>query len=294
MPYQVDRIRWIAVVAYERAGHSLTRAVDAFKELTSKLQFEGIKAPYAFIREQAHKFAKWRDVSNRTAGRKPSTPKKVPDSEVKKCTTALKQGYTQKLVVQGAGGVTTTTSVHMYYTTIDEACRHNHVLAATIERYNVTPRHLLRRMHQLDPNLTMRTVHFRHMLTAEQKLARQVCAATMLFRWIMDPSLLIRTYWIDETTLWIIKTGVHLQKVYCDAHDNGVHSVVSTPHLGTHQKIKIHILGVVNALTGFTFWEYTTGTTGNYRRLQLEHAPYKVRMVQGMAAAIRTRMPILS
>lgn len=275
MPWQDLRVRWCAVVSYFMAGQSFTKAVAALKQLVQPREFEGIKNPNQFIRDNFKKFDKYHDVDNRLHSRPASHPKKVTDDMAKRCATAFKAGYMEKMPLTGAGGAIRTVDVHRYYSTIDQACKDNQVLADTIEECGVTPRHLLRRMHEVDPQLTRRTVHWRRVLTEQQKMQRRVCAAYLFFRTVLNPMLLYRTWFVDETTIWIIGTGTRSQRVYCDAHDNDVRMVLSTPHLDSHQRIKVHLFGAVNAVCG-VFCDFTTGTTDIQRRHAMPNAPYKV------------------
>lgn len=279
MPHYSDLQRWKAVIAFYKGNKRLKQAVAEFRRLVGTEQYKGFSSPREFISAQVKKFLKFGDVKDRYADRPPSQQKVVPDDVIKKCTTALKGGYSKQLSVQHADGTTTISTEHRYYSSISEACADNPQLASVIEEYQVTPQYLLKRMHDVDENLVMRVAEFKHSLTADQQLARQACASQLLLLWQQDNGVLLGTWWIDETSVWIISTADRSHQVWCDAHDQGVKLVLSSPHVAAHQKIKVHLFAAVNAIKGAAFYEFTTGTTDITRIHLPQDKVYKVSLM---------------
>lgn len=232
-----------------------------------------------FIRDVVNKWEKFTTVLDRYGERKPSRPKLVSDEIIKECATAFKSGYTKRVFVRQPGPDGDTCEfheVHRYYTSINEACCDDPVLSSVIDQYAVTPQYLLERMHQMDPNLCKRVVEFKYLLSPEQQASRQQIAALLLKQWRLDQKLLLTVWWIDETSLWIIRSDSPKQKVWADAHDKGVRAVLSSPHVRSQNEIKVHCMGAVNAMFGAGFFEFTTGTTDIRRQCPRPEGAYMV------------------
>jgi hypothetical protein len=266
MPHYADFIRLAAVVAYLSANGNIQQATQVLEQLLGAAAYAELPRPDQFIRDQWQKYDRLHTVSDQYAQRAPSHQKLVPDDIISQCAAALKKGYIQQVLVSDEDGGLTETSVHRYYATIKEACKLDPFLSDVIRQFDVTPEYLLRRMHQVDPGLVRRTTEFKHDLSEEVIQERQDTAFELLRRWKLDKSLLLRTYWIDETTIWIITSHDRTHKVYCDAHDAGVRAVLTTPHISTKCHIKVHLFAAVNAIKGPCFYDFTTGTTEIQRR----------------------------
>lgn len=276
MVHHTERQRWLAVVAYFKSGSNFRLAVTEFQALLSAEEFQDFPAPGQFIRDCVSKFNTSKDMSDQYSGRTASHSQVVPDEVVKDCSTELKGGYLVQVPGKDKDGKACSHPVHRYYRSINQACRENSYLASVVAQFHVTPQHLLRRMHQVDPNLVMRVAEFKHDLTAEQRLERQQVAAQLLQMWQHDNGAFLGTCWVDETTVWVVSSGDHREKVWCDAHDAGVRAVFTSPHLGHQNEIKLHMLGGVSAVPSARFCEFTTGTT-DLQRLHIHPpGPYKV------------------
>ena len=278
--YHPEHVRVAALLAFYLAGTVIYKAVKQLHQLLPEDEFDAIREPRAFIRYQVKKFLKFKTLRNLLDTREPGVQKKVPDGVVMDCIVTLKAGY-QVLVpllpeAGGAGINAPTTPQHMWYTSIEQACKHNPKLAKVCSDYGVTPKYLQQRMHQMDPKLKRRTLDIKHPLSAQHMADRQRVAAYLSILCLRYPKWLYQVWWIDETSIWIIKTGTAKVKVYCEAHDADVRAVLTSPHLGTHNAIKVHLFAAVNALLGPCFYDFTTGTTNLQRRYNLARAPYKV------------------
>lgn len=290
--YKEDHVRFAAVVAYYKAGQNATHAVWELRSLVSEEEFASIKAPRAFDMRNVLKFKLYKSVSNLHLPGNSSRASKVPGDVLRDCCLALKAGYFIEVEVGSrAAGTAVGTSrrtqqqpetrqVHMYYRSIKEACSHNPLLAVVVRDCGITPKGLLEAMHRVDDQLVRRTAEFKYMLTEEQQQERMDTAFALLRKghWHMDSmyQLLQNVWWVDEATVWLIADGAAHMKVYCDAHDEGVRAVLSSPHLANRQKVKGHYLGIVNAVLGPCFFEFTTGTTDIRRRWLVQEKQYKV------------------
>jgi hypothetical protein len=149
------------------------------------------------------------------------------------------------------------------------------LLKSIIKEYHVSPEYLLKRMHDVDPDLKYRSVDYKMDLLDEQQKARKLCAKELL-RWLdIVPYFLARVVWIDEVSIWLVSKNINVH-VYADAHDEGVKHVVHCAGLRPGTKIKVRCLCAVNYLTGPMFLDFTTGTTDLLRIWAHTEKPYWV------------------
>jgi hypothetical protein len=280
MPYQSERVRTAALVSFYAAKQSSSKPVDVLKSMLGADEFAGIKAPTQFIRDVVTKWQRHHTVVNLFSMRACSHPKVVPDAIIKECAAKIKGGYHVQLQVADAStdgnGQLRVHSVHRYYTSIREACEKDAYLGGVIREYGVTYEYLRTRLHQVAPELKVRTVEFKYFLTENQRLARRAVATLLLGAWVTDHSFFDPVYWLDETCMWIISNQNPSVKVWADAHDEGVRAVLTSPHIAAHSKIKVHLIAAVNAQLGPVWCDFTTGTTDIERRTLGLNAPYKV------------------
>lgn len=241
-----------------------------------------------FVRSIWQKFEKYETVENRYAHRPPPNKKKLPDEVAVLAANILKSGFQKQVTVTfGAGskkkrgsskGKTTreTFTVRDYYDDIRVACKKVPQLHNICTEYQVTPQHLLMRMLAVDPNLVRRRRDYKRALSRQQRSERVKAAKLNLAQHETHPdSFLKGLVFVDEFGLWVVPEK-HNKKVYCDAHDEGVHQVVPWAGLGPHGPVKIHVLAAVNWELGACFMEFTTGTT-QLKRIHLDEVePYRV------------------
>jgi hypothetical protein len=280
MTYKSERARTAALVAFYAAQRSCSKPVDVLRSILDADEFEGIQAPQQFIRDVVKKWQRHHIVVNLFSMRASSHPKVVPDAIIKECAAKIKGGYNVQLQIAGAStsgsGQGTVHSVHRYYTSIREACEKDDYLGGVIREYGVTHEYLRTRLHQVAPELKVRTVEFKYFLTENQRLTRRAVATLLLGAWVMDHSYLVPVYWLDETSMWIISNQNPIVKVWADAHDEGVRAVLTSPHIAAHSKIKVHLIAAVNAQLGPVWCDFTTGTTDIERRTPGLNVPYRV------------------
>jgi hypothetical protein len=285
MPQATIEQRIAAVNAYSRAFRRWGAAAEILMQEDPYFREKGKTATIAFTKYQVHKIEKCNNPANQYSKRPPSNPKKVPDSVVRQCAAILKQGY-QKSVTLTFGkrkrGVRQeeVRQYTEYYSNIKAACVHQPQLAQVCLQYNVSAAHLLRRMHQVDKQLVARRRDWKRALSQQQRDERMKAARSNLQRLAAEGlTFLQRVAWIDEFSIWMVPKDPH-QKVYCDAHDEGVHMVVPMQSVTKGDKVKLHIVLAVNFQLGAFYMEYTTGTTEinkAIRRLHIQHKePYKV------------------
>ncbi len=190
----------------------------------------------------------------------------------------LKTGYWVQVQGRGAGH---TRYVHRWYPSVSRACRKCPQLRAIRDKYGLTNKRLLYWMKKYDPALARRSVYYKYGYSDELLSIRQMRGTSLYKRATTDPTFLDRCYYIDECTIWLdneIKKGV---RIYCDAHDLGVHSVLHYDKLQEDKAIKVHFIAVVNAVHGAVYFEFTTGTDDIERKHNLKpndpaHGPYMV------------------
>jgi hypothetical protein len=105
----------------------------------------------------------------------------VTREEALKCAAILKEGYWKKQALtfgkrKGGRRHEEVREWREYYSSIHEACQMEPVLKQVCEEHGVTPAHVLRRMHEEDPNLVMRCRDEKRALSAEQRADRMAAA----------------------------------------------------------------------------------------------------------------------
>jgi hypothetical protein len=190
----------------------------------------------------------------------------ITTDEAKLAAFILKSGYTEHTRL-ASGRIR---SEHSYFTSLGQALEKSPQLASIKLKYGLPDKQLWTAMHKADPLLQRHRIHFMRALDEEAKHKRLTRARWFLSRANKDSTFLERIYFIDECAICFdheTRKGVH---VYCDAFDKGYKYVIPYKKVKPNQKIKVHILVAVNAKTGATFLEYTTGTTEISRRYNNE------------------------
>lgn len=206
------------------------------------------------------------------------TPKSITQQEALNASVWLKTGYW--IQVQGRGP-SHTRWVHRWYPSVSRACKKCPELKAIRDKYGLSNKQLLYWMRKYDPELRRKRVYCKYGFDDEMLQTRQTRARSLLQRATLDPTFLDRCYFIDECTIWLdneVKKGI---KVYCDAHDQDVHSVLHYEKLQEDKAIKVHFIAAVNAVHGCVYLEFTTGTTDIQRKHNQipnnpAHGPYMV------------------
>lgn len=256
MGYHSMDARKLAVLVWCLSGGVIATAIDQWAQHGGANAHPDVKDVRRFIQRWGERFLEEGTIENKA--HHPDTHK-VPNDDAKLAAQALKGGYIgwRKPCTPGAEAQ----MVHMFWTSINRACKENPILSSIIEKYNVSPAHLLKRMHEVDPGLKYRKLDYKMDLTPQQKHERQRVAAQLLDNVHTDPSFLNRVVWIDEASVWLVSKKMTDIRVYADAHDDRVKQVIHVDGLKPGTKIKVRCLCAVNALTGPLFIEFMTGTT---------------------------------
>lgn len=268
-------LRVLALTCFFLAHSDIHLAIQYYIDGVPKSQYSVVHDVRSFILNNVKKFKETGSLADKPH---PPREKKLPDEVALECAKTLKHGYTiyqPDAKEEGVGQL-----VHQWYTTISQACRENPYLASVCSEYGVSPKALLRRMHQVDPNLVYRSLDFKRELTTEQKHKRQAVATELYNSWCSIPNFLQSIFWIDEVSFWFCPHYTkHNVKVYCDAHDEEIRHVIHSPLFKSSvkkgEKIQVRALCVVNMLTGPFFLEFTTGTN-DIQRQHIAPQTYKV------------------
>ena len=249
----------------------MSKAIQRFEK---ECEAEGLaipSQPRSFIKYQVDKFQETKSMANR-----PHHPdsKIIKDEEAGMLAAVLKAGYTVTRPALRPG--LPPMQLRRFYPTIKKACFQNPTLGAALSKYNVKPGYLLRRMHEVDPDLVWRRVDFKAE-QSEKNQAERVKETGVCLQWLARyPPLLSCIFWIDWVTVILCDKNINL-KVYMDAHDLNARHVLHIDGLPKNTTIKVHAIAAINAWEGPFYWEAGTGTT-DLRRLNNRHPePYGVR-----------------
>lgn len=186
---------------------------------------------------------------------------KMPDEVVRQCAGILGHGYEQQLWVQ-VGGNWHQFWEPRHYTSIRQACELSAELGGYLDDYDVTPKYLLRRMHEVVPDLVYSALPMKMELSHVNKLARAQYAGWMYQLHLADPNFLKRVVFGDETRIYVGKDLMGKLFVYHFRHDTEGRVPLSNPLLDHHNTLRVDVLLFVSAQHGLEWVEWLTGTTG--------------------------------
>lgn len=159
---------------------------------------------------------------------------------------------------------------HAYHT-IEDACEHNAFIKAVMEEYDITWQHLLRRMHQVDPELDKCvTFEVKMALRPEIKLERKTTAQQLLAWYRLEgPAFLLRGCFVDSKVF--VTTPVNF-KGWGRKHQrpSAAHIVIEDAKMDKNTVVKVNIYACVSPLLGLVHAKVCSGTTGF-------QSPYQVR-----------------
>jgi hypothetical protein len=122
-------------------------------------------------------------------------------------------------------------------------------------------------------------VHMKRALTEAQQLARQHTALQLYNTYMWDPTVFMRTLYVDEATFKFSAVADGKVHVWCDRTDPEVHATHMNCRIdgGSARCISVRVMLGVNAMWGPVYFEFTTGTTDIMRlHPQLASKTYKV------------------
>ena len=217
--------------------------------------------PEAIMQRWLKTFEETGSVADRP---RPGRPKKLTDAKARAAAKIFKEGYE---VVNFYNKRQTGIFERMYDTSINEACDREPRLQQYCDEFKITRQHLLQRMKQADPNLVRRRLDVREPLSPAQCKERQKQAQLWLKEYEKDgDAWLNRLVFLDESTFLVSDVKRRLPKVWCDAHDDNVRSVIHLENLLEKKDIKIRFYIAVSPKFGPLMIYPTTGTTNIVRR----------------------------
>lgn len=216
-----------------------------------------VKAPEHYVQNQVNKL--YASATLRNLCDHPRPPK-IPNEEVKKAADILAAGYSLPCYSYNWPFIYSWWE-HRHFTSINEACKLSPELHTLLVQHDVTPRHLLTRIHEVCPHLAYSALPLKMELTAAQKLARQQHAEWMLQQLQADPLFLHKILWGDETRIYIGKELDGKLKVY---HYTGQPDSAAPEEcrlMNKENMLRIDLLLFVSAVWGVCHVEFLTGTT---------------------------------
>jgi hypothetical protein len=263
--------RRTAVEAFFASGSQIDEAVLLYDVLREERHLPRVRDRYKFIYYNVHKFEQHFTVANI---RVQPQHKKVPDAEVQRAADILASGYEQQLLSQ-VEGVWYGWWEARHFTSIKQACEYSPDLRGIMTQYDVTGRHLLKRIHEVAPGLHYSALPMKIQLSAANIADRMEYAEWMYEQHIADPNFLYKILWGDETRIYI---GTDLQgklKVYHYTGDYYGHTPITNPLLNRENTIRLDISLWVDAQNGCSHVELLTGTTNLDAESRL-HVPMRV------------------
>lgn len=220
MGYYSVTARILAVYCWCIAAGVIGEALTVWNNSYIPEQHGDIKDPRSFIKYNGEKFLETGTTANRS--HHPDT-KIISDDDARLAARVLKSGYLTWR--QPSKPNLPMQLTHVYWTSVRKACAESPLLNSLIKEYHISPDYILKRMHEVDPDLVWRSVDYKVDLLEEQKTARRGCALELLDLLKRVPHFLFRVVWIDEVSIWLVSKDASVH-VYADAHDEGVKQVV--------------------------------------------------------------------
>ena len=267
-------VRRMAVEAWILAGkpafNKLAVAVKLFRGMVPL--DERPRNAHDFIKTWARGWKKRGSVRSKS----PSPRRRVLDDDTaRNCIDALLKGYKKN-------------NRQRYYRTFREAANQNAVIKQVmathyIERGKhvgepITAGYLWRRLKEVDPSLSRRTLHFVHKRTPAQNKERvDYCRRLLAMPAEERKRYLARVVWIDSKLLYVAPVD---QYVYAPPNADLVVEDARLPPSWRNVK-KINYYVAVNAVLGAVTFRPVTGTTDwtkIFKQYHPAYQPYKVRM----------------
>jgi len=216
-----------------------------------------VKAPDHFVRYQVNKLyekGSLRDVVDHPH------PPKMPDAKVKEAANILAGGYDMPCC-DDSTGVLRVWSEHRHFTSMAQATKWSPELYSMMQEYDVTPRYLLDRMHEVCKDLVYSALPIKEQLSPAQKKTRQGYAQWMLALYHADPDFLNKIIWGDETRIYLGRELSGKLKVYHFRGDHAEDGPEECKLLNKQNMIRLDVVLFVSAVWGCCHVEFLTGTT---------------------------------
>lgn len=254
------RARLTAVDCWVNSGRDMGEAIKLFdttwNEPRREAKLKFIKAPDHFVPYQVKKL--YEDFTLLDLTDHPHPPK-MPDAVVKQCADIMAYGYDFPMWLPTENGMYQWWETR-HFTSFKQACNLSTALQQHMSDCDVTPKYLLRRMHEVAPDLVWSALPMKMELTPAQKAARMEYAAWLLDLHEHDPAFLYKVLFGDETRVYIGKEESGKLKVYHYRGDTDGHEPLENPLLCRGNTIRLDLLLFVNASLGVVHYEFLTGT----------------------------------
>lgn len=216
-----------------------------------------VKAPDQFVRYQVNKL--YEKGSLRDCLDHPHPPK-MPDAKVKEAAKILAGGYDIPCWDDSTGELRCW-SEHRLFTSISQATKWSPELFNLMQEYDVTPRYLLDRMHEVCSELVYSALPIKEQLSPQQKRERQSYARYALAGLAKDPKLLDKVIWGDETRIYVGRELNGKLKVYHYRGDHAEDGPEECKLVNKENTIRLDVALFVSAVWGCCHVEFLTGTT---------------------------------
>lgn len=249
--------RLAAVESYYSAGGQIGEAVKLFDITRQERQLPRVADPYHFIHYNVDKLEKYYTLLN---VREHPRPKKVPDADVQRAADILAGGYEQQLWAQ-VGPFVVPYYEARHFTSMKQATMVSPTLRGIMTQYDVTGKYLLKRIHEVAPDLAFSGLPMKIQLTPDNMRARFEYADWMYGNYLTDPLFLHKILWGDETRIYIGKDLQGKLKVYHYTGRYDGQPPISNPLLNRESTIRLDVSLFVDAFRGCSHVEVLTGTT---------------------------------
>lgn len=261
------RERVIGAVAYFQGGENAAEVEEALMNLDVTLWAKKKRGNnlMRFCRDWASRVLLTGSVAD---AHRSGRPRKVPQSDAKKAAEILMHGMPANIIVEDEDGNKHMELTQERFTSMKQAYSVSQELQDICHQCGVTPEQLLTAAYDAEPNLTRRSLGFKHLRTDQNKEARRTISnaleSLLLSSQAAEPgnkdAMLDRVVHVDEATIYLANLDAKSLHVFCNKNDISVHNVVHCPGLGKDKKMKLHFIAAVSLKHGPLYFNFTSGT----------------------------------
>ena len=230
--------RAVGVECFYEAGRAIRAAVALFKQRCPAPQ---PRNPSRFIRTAVHALETRQNLRHPGSG---GRPPKVTAADARLAVDLVWRGY----VSEGR---------RVWYRSIRHALAQCAALRQLLARCGCSVRTLQRAMKAAEPECRRRRLVVKRVLTPANRNQRLAVARHLRANW--GPQRLLRVFWVDAATIYVVPKGM-----LAYAPPSAARDVVADPRLPSHSSnvLKLRFYMCVSAIGGPVALVFTTGTTG--------------------------------
>lgn len=252
--------RRLAVECYFEAKRDMAGATALFNKKIREHLANKVSYVHRYIMYQLNKWTQQSGVHDRPKPEIVSASQLIVDDEVaRQFAYKLAHGHAVHIAVDVNGQLVESYEHRQFYT-LDEAVEQDAYIRMVVES-GVNVRSLMRRAHELDPQLGWFWQHIREPKTAAQLAERKKYSNDQLQRVRGIPNYLLDTFWMDEIRIYIAQERSGKVRVWGHRRELNQQPPTVCPLLDSGRQLVLNLMIVSNARYGIIWCDTLTGTS---------------------------------